>query len=144
MIKEMIKLEYEEENEIPIIDPSLVDLIGNSSDVDDKWKNAFFPFFNKAIPLGNNTNIQVRNIMDGFELIHMNELIGKRKYELRSTTSNRNDFLRARAYLDGQIGLSKNGYAIEKLTSVHKIVDYNDQSKQSGGMLSFMRRGGSD
>lgn len=128
-----------DENDVPFIDPTLVDLIGNPSDIDDKRRERMFPFYNKAMQLGNNTRRRTRDILDDFELIFLDAHIGKRRYEQRESIDiNRRAYIQDRTYLEAVLGLSEGGFAIEQLTSVQKTIEYKDGAGRSGGMLGFL------
>jgi hypothetical protein len=128
-----------DENDVPFIDPTLVDLIGSPADIDDDRKKANFPFYNKAMQLGNNTRRRTKDILDDLELVYLDNHTNKRRYEYRGNPSiNRSEFLRNRTYLEAVLGLSEGGFAVQQLTSVQKTIEYKDTAGRSGGMLGFL------
>lgn len=129
----------QDENDIPFIDPTLIDLIGNPSDIDDKRKKDNFPFFNKSMQLGNNSRKKTRDLLDDFELAHLARLTGKRRYELRdSEGAIREEYIRNRTYLEAVTGLSEQGFAVKQLAGVQKTIEYKDNNTRGGGMLGFL------
>ncbi|WP_342305537.1 hypothetical protein [Methanolobus sp. ZRKC5] len=121
---------------------SIAELIGTPGDVSYALQEKYFPFINKVMQLSNLTKDQIIDIQDDQELARIEEINGKRRYEI-SDTYTRLDFIQLRAYSTAALSLSLNGFAVKQIAGVHKSIEYRDTQKGNMGILgSFLKKGG--
>lgn len=133
-------------NDIPpaIYDGSIADLIGTPGDIPFNLQARYFPFLNKAMQLGNMTANNIEDILMDNELCRIEEINGKRRYEVRNHAS-RLDHIKQRSHTVAALSLSREGFAVKQLTSVHKHISYDDGHNQNKGILgNFMKRRSND
>lgn len=122
---------------------SIADIVGNPDDIPKEIQKQNFPFFNRILQLSNLSMTQALNILDDQELAYIETLNGKRRYDIRRNYS-RADYVRSRAYAEAAISLSIGGFAVRKLTEVHKHITYSDSSRTGGGLFGWSPKGGNE
>lgn len=132
-------------NDVPpaVYDGSIAELIGTPGDIPFEVQARYFPYLNKIMQLGNMTAINIDDIMMDNELCRIEEINGKRRYEVREDAS-RLDHIKQRSHTEAALSLSRDGMAVRQLTSIHKHVSYDDGHNRSGGMLSNLFKGRSN
>ncbi len=132
-------------NDVPpaVYDSSIAELIGTPGDIPYNIQARYFPFMGKNMQLANMTANNIEDIMADYELSRIEEINGKRRYEVSSDAS-RLDHIKVRAHLEAATSLSREGMAVRQLTSIHKSITYDDGHNRNGGMLSNMFKGRSN
>ena len=119
-------------------------LIGVPIDVPYKYQEQYFPFLSKIMHLGNFKQNDILDMLDDFEIVKLEGLRRKRRYEIKDSY-NRQEHVRMRAYANAALSLSREGFAVKRLTAIHKHITYEDEQKRVGGFgFGIFRRGGND
>ena len=115
-------------------DSSIAELLGTPGDIPLSVQARYFPFINKIMQLGNMTANNIDNILMDNELSRIEEINGKRRYEVRDHAS-RLDHIKQRSYTEAALSLSRDGMLVKQLTSIHKSISYDDGHNRNTGML---------
>ena len=122
------------------IDVSLAQLIGLPVDISPQLIRRWEPILSKTLHLSNLTVKEIEDIHDNLNLLKIEKLRRCRRYELKYVY-NREEFLKVQTYLTAALTLSRDGFAIKRLTTVHKHITYDDEGKKvKGGFFGFLRR----
>ena len=133
-------------NDVPpsVYDSSIAELLGMPGDIPFNVQARYFPFLNKIMQLGNMTANNIEDILMDNELSRIEEINGKRRYEVRSHAS-RLDHIKQRSHTVAALSLSRDGMLVKQLTSIHKSISYDDGHNRNNGMLgNLLNRGSND
>ena len=132
-------------NDVPpaVYDNSIAELIGTPGDIPFSVQARYFPYLNKVMQLGNMTANNIEDIIMDNELCRIEEINGKRRYEVQEHAS-RLDHIKQRSHTEAALSLSRDGFAVKNLTNIHKHVTYDDGHNRNSGMLSNIFKGRSN
>ncbi|NPA86538.1 MAG: hypothetical protein GXO00_00830 [Candidatus Diapherotrites archaeon] len=135
----MVSLQEEEQEEFyDVARVDLVKVLGFPLDVDRRLVESFDPFLGKIMHLSNLSREDMEDLKDDLELFLIERRRGLRRHEV--SRRGRLDFVRARAYSTAAMTLSRNGYLIDRTTTVYKHVTYDSEQRKAGGLFSVFRR----
>lgn len=115
-------------------DSSIAELLGMPGDIPFSVQAKYFPYLNKIMQLGNMTANNIEDILMDNELCRIEEINGKRRYEVRAHAS-RLDHIKQRSHTEAALSLSRDGMLVKQLTSIHKSISYDDGHNRNTGML---------
>ncbi|MBP2029369.1 hypothetical protein J2755_000289 [Methanohalophilus levihalophilus] len=121
---------------------NIAELIGTPGDVEYAAQNTFFPFLGKIMQLSNLGENEILDILDDYEIACIEAINHKKRYEIDADYS-RAKIIQVRSHLSAALSLSKGGFAVKQLTSVHKHISYEDGQKNGklGLMGGILNRG---
>jgi hypothetical protein len=128
------ELAYSEMSDPPMeITDSIAGLIVTPSDVPDEWREEFFPLLNKQMSVSNLKPNEIRNILDTIERLSIRRLNRGLRYELKADSERME---KAKMYAELELSLSKDGFGVKRITTMHKSVSVDNPAPKKPGVIS--------
>lgn len=119
----------------------IAELIATPNDIDFETLKKHFPFINKVMTFGNFDRLDTLDIKSLYTISNIQKRSKMTRYEKQQY--NRQDFTEGRAYLTSALTLSKDGFAVKRITSSYQNISMNNgEGTKKRGLLGGLKRGG--